>query len=109
HIVFDTHQRRKKRLLATAITVDKRRQLLAFCGINMWAKITLNVHQNVGVIARVGGMRKQNNYALAVLVVIVTQILPLVNISHKRAKFAVFRLGMSQKDEFIAAVIIEKR
>jgi TetR/AcrR family transcriptional regulator len=29
--VFDTHQRRKKWLLATAITVDKRSQLLAFC------------------------------------------------------------------------------
>lgn len=75
----------------------------------MRAKITLNVHQNVGVIARVGGMRKQNNYALAVLVVKIIQILPLVNISHERAKFAVFRLGMSQKYEFIAAVIIEKR
>ncbi len=75
----------------------------------MRAKITLNVHQNVGVIARVGGMRKQNNYALAVLVVKIIQILPLMNISHKRAKFAVLGLRMGQKDEFIAAVIIEKR
>ena len=99
--MFDTHQRRKKRLLATAITVDKRRQLLAFCGINMRAKITLNVHQNIGVVTSVGGVRKQNNYALAVLVVIVIQILPLVNISHERAKFAVLGLGMGQKDEFI--------
>lgn len=46
---------------------------------------------------------------LIVLVVIVIQTLPPVNISHKRAKFAVFRLGMRQKDEFITAVIIEKR
>lgn len=72
----------------------------------MWAKISLNVHQNVSMITPVGRVRKQNNYALAVLVVIVIQILPLVNISHKRAKFAVLRLGMGQKDEFIAAVII---
>ncbi len=74
----------------------------------MRAKITLNVHQNIGVIAQVARCRKQNNYALAVLVVIVIQILPLVNIDHERAKFAVSRL-MRQKDEFIAAVIIEKR
>ena len=72
----------------------------------MWAKITLNVHQNVGVIARVGRLRKQNNYTLAVLVVKIVQTLPLMNICHKRAKFAVLRLGMRQKYEFIAAVII---
>ena len=61
------------------------------------------------MITPVGRVRKQNNYALAVLVVIVIQTLPPVNISHKRAKFAVLRLRMCQKDEFIAAVIIEKR
>ena len=75
----------------------------------MGTKIPLNVHQNVGVIARVGGVRKQNNYALAILVVILLQIMPLVNICHERAELAVLGLRMSQKYEFIAAVIIEKR
>lgn len=75
----------------------------------MGAKITLNVHQNVGVVTSVGRVRKQNNYALAVLVVKIIQILPLMNISHKRADFAVLRLGMSQKYQFIAAVIIVER
>ncbi|MNE58284.1 hypothetical protein D3C80_1533040 [compost metagenome] len=90
--MFEQSNRRQQRLHALPIAVDQLRQFLTLRGTQVTAKITLYVHQHVGVVAARRLMRQQSHQTAAVLNGERLQRLPFIHISHKAPQFAVFRL-----------------